>query len=117
MVQVTFVDGGIVSNFPLDLFHDTSSIPLWPTFGVRLGSHLDKLKDTANSFSLFVTALDSSRQALDRGYLENNEDKAEVITTVQLSDKFFWLDFKMQHSVKLELFRAGAEAARDFLVR
>ena len=30
---VTFVDGGILSNFPIAEFHTTTSVPLCPTFG------------------------------------------------------------------------------------
>lgn len=34
--SVMFVDGGIMSNFPIDVFHNTKRIPRAPTFGVKL---------------------------------------------------------------------------------
>ena len=33
--QLTLVDGGMLSNFPVWLF-DTPDLPDWPTFGLRL---------------------------------------------------------------------------------
>ncbi len=113
---MTFVDGAMISNFPLDLFHDTSSVPLWPTFGVRLGKHTAQM-DTADPVSLFLSAFAGSRAALDRVYLDNNTDKDKVTTTIELTNEFFWLDFDMEHSKKVALFRAGAEAAQKFLTR
>ncbi|HKQ54144.1 MAG TPA: patatin-like phospholipase family protein, partial [Pyrinomonadaceae bacterium] len=38
----TFIDGGIMSNFPINLFHQPGRVPSAPTFGVKL--QLDKKK-------------------------------------------------------------------------
>jgi hypothetical protein len=35
--QLWFTDGGVTSNFPIHFFD--SPLPLWPTFGINLGSH------------------------------------------------------------------------------
>ncbi|WP_186816503.1 patatin-like phospholipase family protein [Cellulomonas aerilata] len=35
--QLWFTDGGVTSNFPIHFFD--SPLPLWPTFGIDLGSH------------------------------------------------------------------------------
>ena len=34
----TLGDGGIMSNFPIDLFHVQEQLPKSPTFGARLGT-------------------------------------------------------------------------------
>jgi NTE family protein len=38
--EVLFMDGGIISNFPIDIFHNNTKVPDSPTFGVKIG--LDK---------------------------------------------------------------------------
>ena len=34
----TLVDGGIMSNFPIDLFHRPEKVPAAPTFGAKLST-------------------------------------------------------------------------------
>lgn len=34
--EVMFMDGGIISNFPIDIFHDNTKVPSSPTFGVKI---------------------------------------------------------------------------------
>lgn len=41
--QLWFSDGGITSNFPVHFFD--SVLPLWPTFGINLGSHPPGFED------------------------------------------------------------------------
>jgi len=35
--EVMFMDGGIISNFPIDIFHENMNVPASPTFGIKLG--------------------------------------------------------------------------------
>ena len=39
--EVLLVDGGIMSNFPIDVFHRADTIPQRPTIGVKLGIDRD----------------------------------------------------------------------------
>ena len=50
----TFVDGGIMSNFPINLFHVQDRIPRAPTFGVKLGT--DKRRSEKIDWTLQLTA-------------------------------------------------------------
>lgn len=36
--DVIFIDGGIMSNFPVNLFHEKNDVPLAPTFGAKIGT-------------------------------------------------------------------------------
>ena len=61
-VKITFVDGGTLSNFPIDHFH-TKGVPLLPTFGVRLSPDRAHYSDTSNLVQMFHAMNDASRQA------------------------------------------------------
>ncbi|MHA3078854.1 patatin-like phospholipase family protein [Acinetobacter sp. ANC 5502] len=136
------VDGGLVSNFPIDVFHCKDCIPLCPTFGVKLGidrkdvSKLDGIKD-------YLSALfDTSRHTADYSFLLNNEDYKQLIAYIDTSQKYEpkdtparqnsfiqkltnsgykesneygWLDFDMPNDKKAALFALGAKAAHDFI--
>lgn len=112
--QVTFVDGGMMSNFPMDLFNRPSKVPLYPTFGVQLGSSPDAQQDTSNPAAMLGSMIDSSRHIMDRTYLDSHEETAQVIGKIN-TDKFYWLDFNMSLQDRVDLFAEGAKAAADFL--
>lgn len=111
---MTFVDGGMLSNFPMDLYDRPDEVPLYPTFGVMLGNDPDQAQDTSNPGALFGAMFNSSRHVLDRTYLQDHKDKSSVIGKIDTKD-FFWLDFTMSEPDRVRLFAAGATAAADFL--
>lgn len=59
--QALFVDGGTLSNFPIDLFHDPTSVPLLPTLGVELGQDRNKFEEIDNPIELLAAMNNSSR--------------------------------------------------------
>ncbi len=108
-----FVDGGVVSNFPIGIFHATEVVPFAPTFGVRLG--VERQASDVSSVGKFSMAwIDSARQALDLDFLSNNPDYKHLIGTIDVKG-FNWLDFNLDREQKLQLFARGVEAAIDFL--
>jgi NTE family protein len=111
------VDGGVLSNFPVELF-DSDGPPEWPTFGYKLvlPSQTNPSQMVQRPISgpvselaaLFFTAM----EAHDAFYLSNDKfvrtiaiDTLDVRTT----------DFKLTPDKKEELFESGVSAAKTFL--
>lgn len=110
---VLFIDGGIVSNFPIDVFHNPGAIPRVPTFGVKL--ELDKrLRVVDGPLSLFTAMFNSARHALDFQFIFNNPDYKRLVTWIP-AEGYNWLDFNMSDPVKTRLFIEGARCAQQFL--
>jgi NTE family protein len=112
--EACFSDGGIMSNFPIDVFHNYNIIPRLPTFGVRLGDNRDK-KSSVNSISEFLMDIfNSARHVLDYQFLLKNEDYEKLIKKIDVGDHN-WLDFSISDENKFDLFLRGAKAASEFL--
>ncbi|MEG0483454.1 MAG: patatin-like phospholipase family protein [Acinetobacter sp.] len=114
------VDGGIVSNFPIDVFHQREFIPLCPTFGAKLDVDRQQAKDV-DSISHYLSALfDSARHTADYSFLHQNEDYQHLITYINTAEsneyKFHWLDFDMDDHKKAALFALGVKAAHNFII-
>ncbi|MEQ1454577.1 patatin-like phospholipase family protein [Acinetobacter seifertii] len=56
--SVYFVDGGIVSNFPIDIFHQKNRVPLCPTFGVKLHADRNEIQNIDNIKDFLVALFD-----------------------------------------------------------
>ena len=108
-----FVDGGVLSNFPIDAFHNTSRVPLRPTLGVKLqwDEHNIEIKGLP---SVIGGAFNTARHAMDNEFIKHNPDYTHLVAYID-TGTISWLDFGMQRETKLDLFRRGAEAAIDFL--
>lgn len=111
--QHVFVDGGVLSNFPIAAFHASHRVPLRPTFGVQLqlDDHCHEIDDI---FDVLLYAFDSARHALDADFIDRNPDYVHLVQTIDTHD-IGWLDFDMSRETRLRLFRLGAEAAVRFL--
>ena len=108
-----FIDGGVLSNFPIDAFHNTSKVPTRPTLGVKL--QWDERSHTINKLTKLVTqTFNSSRHCLDYEFLRKNPDFKQLVAYIDTADHD-WLNFEMNDKDKLDLFRRGAETARAFL--
>jgi NTE family protein len=126
-VQARFVDGGMLSNFPIREFHAKSSRkPRFPTFGVLLNeTDLDcELKEKENLhrglFSILslgkftLSFISTFRNFYDNDFiLNNNEIKLRVVGVN--TKGFNWLNFWMPTSDKEKLFQNGAKAAIEQL--
>lgn len=114
--KVYFVDGGIISNFPINIFHKASGIPRRPTFGVLLGDDRDEINEINSLQKLLLATFSSARHSLDNEYIMNNPDYNQVVTYINTKN-YNWLNFRMDEKEKLELFLEGAKAAGEFLKR
>ena len=114
-----FVDGGILSNFPINLFFNANvKRPRLPVFGIDLDdSTPDDSGKHAESWSLggyMGRMFNTIRDYYDKDFLLKNKVMQKGIGEVPLS-KFNWLNFFIEDPEKLDMFATGAEAAAAFL--
>lgn len=113
--KITFVDGGIMSNFPINVFHvDPPAIPKCPTFGVRLSKKRSKENKTNNPINFLSAVFDSARHIYDFDFLMKNPDYEQLITMIDL-ENYNWLNFNMSKEEKIGLFVEGVKAASVFI--
>jgi NTE family protein len=110
----TFIDGGIMSNFPINLFHRPDRVPSAPTFGVKLGTDKKKTETITQPFKLLSVIFDSARFNLDSDFIARNPDYRKLVSCIDTSDHR-WLNFKMSDEDKIDLFKRGAAEAAKFL--
>ena len=112
--EVLFVDGGIISNFPIDLFH-SKNVPRLPTLGVKLGIDRIEPRLIHRPTHLLGAIFDAARQGADYGFLSHNPDYRHLVAFIQTGDHH-WLEFDLEQECKVDLFARGVEAARQFLM-
>lgn len=112
--EVYLVDGGIMSNFPIDIFHNVNSIPRLPTFGVRLGVDRNEANKINSPVNLFGAMFNSLRHLHDYDFILKNPDYEMLVEHILIGDHN-WLNFGLTDDAKVDLFRRGAVAAADFL--
>jgi NTE family protein len=112
--QVYMVDGGIMSNFPINVFHRNNTIPRMPTFGVRLGVDRNKLNKVTTPMNLFGAMFNSIRHLHDFDFILRNPDYSMLIEKIDIGEHD-WLNFGLSDKAKVDLFKRGAEAADRFL--
>ena len=108
------VDGGLLSNFPVELF-DSDGIPEWPTFGFRLvrsGPPPVVKHDIKGPLSEIAAMLFTASSAHDDYYLSN--DKFVRTITIDTGD-ISSTNFNLTTEQKQTLFNNGVAAANDFL--
>ncbi|MDB5307270.1 MAG: hypothetical protein JWO38_1472 [Gemmataceae bacterium] len=112
--ECAFVDGGVLSNFPINVFHDPTKVPEAPTFGARLGGEAPPVAHFDRLVQLTMAVFNSARHALDSDFLDHNPDFRELICTIDTGSQS-WLNFDLTPADKIALFGAGVESAIDFL--
>ncbi|MEZ2443310.1 patatin-like phospholipase family protein [Chitinophaga sp. RCC_12] len=116
-----FVDGGILSNFPISIFFNPNvTVPRLPSFGIDLDDSkpADK-QENAFSWSLtgyFGRMFNTIRNYYDKDFLLKNEVYQRGVGKVDLSsDQYNWLNFFLSDKDKIDMFVLGAKAACEFL--
>jgi len=121
-LKARFVDGGMLSNFPIREFHRTSGIPpRFPTFGVLLSDiGLNKREEIRNIdgnnlpestlLQYLKSFVKTFRNFYDYEFIFSNDEIKQRVVTVD-TEKFNWLDFWMGDATKKNLFLAGVDAA------
>jgi NTE family protein len=114
-----FVDGGMLSNFPINIFYNPKIItPRLPSFGIDLDDSdpADKEKN-ATSWSLlgyFGRMFNTIRYYYDKDFLLKNKVYEKGIGKVPLAE-YNWLNFFLSDEDKVNMFVKGAQAATKFL--
>ena len=109
-----FVDGGLISNFPINLFHTTNSVPKMPTFGAKLGieeyvaGNIDGIKPYLGSL------IGAMRHDADKEFIRKNPDYKKLVKSIDTGEHH-WLDFELANEAKLDLFKRGLAASLEFL--
>lgn len=119
-----FIDGGSISNFPMDLFHAADIFyPRMPLFGVQLTSDSDLISEKGKTseeilkspLSYAGNIIDTLRGFNDKTFLTKHTFyHLFSIQTVNCGTSS-WLNFFMKREEKEELFNRGFQAALDFL--
>ncbi len=111
------VDGGLLSNFPINVFFNPKvEIARLPTFGIVLDDEDAKPKQNFPGFGSYLWAIfNTVRYYYDRDFLIKNSIFEKCIGRIDVR-KFNWLNFNLTKEEKIQLFINGVEAAADFLM-
>lgn len=116
-----FVDGGILSNFPINIFYNPKvTVPRLPSFGIDLDDSApeDKTKH-AGSWTImgyFGRIFNTIRNYYDKDFQLKNKVYSRGVGTIPLAE-YNWLNFFITDAEKLAMFEKGAEAATQFLLQ
>jgi len=113
----TWVDGGLLSNFPVALFDRPDTVdPRWPTFGVRLTTRpptLPVLREVDGPIEIALSALDTLLTDQGNAYLDDDctVERTVFVPTPDISI----VDFDLDAAAAQGLYRSGRAAAEQFL--
>jgi NTE family protein len=110
----TLVDGGIMSNFPIELYHLPEKIPAAPTFGAKLGTDQRRSAELNSPQRLGAAVFRSASHTLDYDFIKRNPDYQKLVAYID-TGSHGWLDFDMEKEDKVDLFVRGARKAAEFL--
>jgi len=112
----TWVDGGLLSNFPITAFdRNDGNTPRWPTWGVQLSGRPPTGPDRPirTALGIAVRALETMTGDWNRYRLEEEGVNRRVMHVD--TDGVSAVDFSLSAQTRDKLFAAGQQAARDFL--
>jgi len=115
------VDGGVLSNFPVDILDDDKPNPPWPTFGLKLveqvgedGVVVNEPNRIQGPLSLLRALFSTMMEAHDARYIERkNFDRTIAIPTLGVRTTDFGLRPEQGDALRDE----GVKAAERFLAR
>jgi len=112
------VDGGMLSNFPIDVFDAPPGVePRWPTFGIKLsarpGAALGTVNDVHDTVSMARAMLNTMTGFYDRMHIDDASVTARTIFVD--TGKVRATDFDLDRDAQNMLFRSGRDAALKFL--
>ncbi len=113
-----FVDGGMLSNFPVTVFDRTDDMQRrWPTFGIKLSAHADAAQQVANdvhdTFSTATAMVATMTGFYDRMHVDDPSVQARTIFVDTM--KVRATDFDIDATTQQQLFDSGRRASEWFL--
>jgi NTE family protein len=114
--KATFVDGGMLSNFPVEIFDRQVGEPRWPTFGVKLSARPQPaatMRPTSTTLQLAIACLETLLDEHDDYHLDDDHttERTIFVDTTGVSATNFGIDSATQD----RLFTNGQQAAQAFL--
>jgi len=112
-----FVDGGALSNFPINIYATPEMpMPRKPTIGVRLEYEDESISKSIGTEAGEVGSIVSTmRYFYDRDFLSKNDMYKRTVRSIDTGE-IHWLNFDLSEKDKLELFFRGAISAGLFLI-
>lgn len=107
------VDGGMLSNFPIDLFDTT---PDWPTFGIKLSAKPEAnlvANPTGNTYDFAKALLATMINAHDQMHIDDPCTAARTMFVDTFDIKA--TDFDIKPAQQTQLYQSGQETAQKFL--
>jgi NTE family protein len=116
--KVTWVDGGLLSNFPVEVFDRSDGLPSrWPTIGIKLSAAAPTPITPHDPGNALSEAIACVRTALDndaRYYVPPEKAKRTIFVD---SFGFAATDFHLTLADQQQLFASGTAAAKVFLAQ
>lgn len=118
---VRFVDGGVLSNFPINILYNPEvTIPRLPTLGIELddaepADNTVNLADNMGLGAYLGKLFNTVRYYYDKDFLLKNSLFRKGIGVIHVHE-YNWLDFNISDVKQRELFILGAQAAAKFLL-
>ncbi|WP_374025818.1 patatin-like phospholipase family protein [Mycobacterium sp. HNNTM2301] len=111
----TWVDGGLLSDFPVELFDRPGADPRWPTFGIRLSARpgIPPTHPVHGPVSLGIAAIETLVSNQDNAYID---DPCTVRRTIFVpADEVSPIDFDITAEQRDALYQRGVQAGQQFL--
>lgn len=111
----TWVDGGLLSDFPVELFDRPDAQPRWPTFGIRLSARpgIPPTHPVHGPVSLGLAAVETLLSNQDNAYID---DPCTVRRTIFVpADGVSPIDFNITAEQREALYDRGLQAGQQFL--
>ncbi len=112
----TLVDGGMLSNFPVDVFDAHGREPRWPTFGIKLSAKAKSVEgticDVHGPLSIAKAMLKTMSSFYDRLHIDQPsvQDRTIFVDTGKIQA----IDFDLTREQSDWLFNQGRHAAETF---
>ena len=109
----TFVDGGVLSNFPISIF---DSSPQWPTFGIKLSSK-EKAVQVPHKVKGPISLATSLFATMSSGHDQRHLDEPSTLARTIFVDtaKIQSTNFDINTEQQALLFANGQKAANRFV--
>lgn len=111
----TWVDGGLLSDFPVQLFDQPETRPRWPTFGIRLSARpgIPPTRPVHGPVSLGLAAIETLVSNQDNAYID---DSCTVRRTIFVpAQEVSPIDFDLTAQQRDALYQGGLQAGQQFL--
>jgi NTE family protein len=114
--KVTWVDGALLDNFPIEVFDRTDGAPArWPTIGIKLSARAvaeTQFRDVHNTFDEALACLHTLLDNADRYYVSPERAARTIFVD---SAGIHAADFEIGPADQQRLFDNGVTAARAWL--